>query len=119
MRKFDLELHPEKTRLLEFGPFAINNRQRRGEGKPETFNFLGFTHICGKKRSKGMFTVLRQTMRKRLQAKLKEVKAELRRRMHEPMPEQGKRLQISSGWTHAVLWSAHERRGAGSYFDSK
>jgi RNA-directed DNA polymerase len=49
MRKFDLELHPEKTRLLEFGPFAIRDRQRRGEGKPETFNFLGFTHICGKK----------------------------------------------------------------------
>jgi RNA-directed DNA polymerase len=93
MRKFNLELHPEKTRLLEFGPFAINNRQRRGEGKPETFNFLGFTHICIKKRSNGMYTVLRQTIRKRLQAKLNEVKAELRRRMHEPIPEQGKWLQ--------------------------
>src|ERR1700740_2665060 len=56
MRKFNLELHPEKTRLLEFGPFAIENRKRRGEGKPETFNFLGFTHICGKKRNKGMNT---------------------------------------------------------------
>jgi len=78
MRKFDLELHPEKTRLLEFGPFAIRDRQRRGEGRPETFNFLGFTHICGKKRSSGYFTVLRQTVRKRLQAKLNEVKAELR-----------------------------------------
>jgi hypothetical protein len=93
MRKFNLALHPEKTRLLEFGPFAINNRQRRGEGKPETFNFLGFTHICVKKRSNGMYTVLRQTIRKRLQAKLNEVKAELRRRMHEPIPEQGKWLQ--------------------------
>jgi len=93
MRKFNLELHPEKTRLLEFGPFAINNRQRRGEGKPETFNFLGFTHICIKKRSNGMYTVLRQTIRKRLQAKLNEVKAELRRRMHAPIPEQGKWLQ--------------------------
>src|ERR1700692_85316 len=51
MRKFDLELHPEKTRLLEFGPFAIRDRQWRGEGRPETFNFLGFTHICGQKRS--------------------------------------------------------------------
>jgi group II intron reverse transcriptase/maturase len=80
MRKFNLELHPEKTRLLEFGPFAINNRQRRGEGKPETFNFLGFTHICVKKRSNGMYTVLRQTIRKRLQAKLNAVKAELQRR---------------------------------------
>jgi len=93
MRKFNLELHPEKTRLLEFGPFAIKNRQRRGEGKPETFNFLGFTHICVKKRSNGMFTVLRQTIRKRMQAKLNEVKAELQRRMHEPVPELGKWLQ--------------------------
>src|SRR6201993_684607 len=93
MKKFNLELHPEKTRLLEFGPFAINNRQRRGEGKPETFNFLGFTHICVKKRSNGMYTVLRQTIRKRLQAKLNEVKAELKRRMHDPVPEQGQWLQ--------------------------
>ena len=54
MKKFNLELHPEKTRLLEFGPFAIDQRQWRGEGKPETFNFLGFTHICVKKRSNGM-----------------------------------------------------------------
>jgi RNA-directed DNA polymerase len=97
MRKFNLELHPEKTRLLEFGPFAIENRQRRGEGKPETFNFLGFTHICVKKRSNGMFTVLRQTIRKKMQAKLNEVKAELRRRMHEPIPEQGKWLQAVVG----------------------
>jgi hypothetical protein len=93
MRKFHLELHPEKTRLLEFGPFAINNRQRRGEGKPETFNFLGFTHICVKKRGNGMYTVLRQTIRKRLQAKLNEVKAELQQRMHESIPELGKWLQ--------------------------
>jgi len=93
MRKFNLELHPEKTRLLEFGPFAIDQRQWRGEGKPETFDFLGFTHICVKKRSNRRFTVLRQTVRKRLQAKLNEVKAELRRRMHEPIPEQGKWLQ--------------------------
>ncbi|HWU40011.1 MAG TPA: group II intron reverse transcriptase/maturase, partial [Candidatus Acidoferrum sp.] len=93
MRKFNLELHPQKTRLLEFGPFAINNRQRRGEGKPETFNFLGFTHICVKKRSNGMYTVLRQTIRKRLQAKLHEVKAELKRRMHDPVPDQGQWLQ--------------------------
>jgi group II intron reverse transcriptase/maturase len=93
MRKFNLELHPEKTRLLEFGPYAIDNRKRRGEGKPETFNFLGFTHICVKKRSNGRFTVLRQTIRQRLQAKLNEVKAELKRRMHDPVPEQGRWLQ--------------------------
>src|SRR6267142_2463861 len=93
MKKFHLELHPETTRLLEFGPHAIDQRQWRGEGKPERFNFLGFTHICVKKRSNGRFTVLRQTMRKRLQTKLNEVKAELQRRMHEPIPELGKWLQ--------------------------
>jgi hypothetical protein len=92
-RKFKLELHPDKTRLIEFGPFAADNRRRRGEGKPETFGFLGFTHICAKKRSNGRFTVLRQTIRKRLQAKLSEVKAELRRRRHDPIPEQGSWLR--------------------------
>ena len=94
MRKFHLELHPEKTRLLEFGPHAIDQRQWRGEGKPETFNFLGFTHICVKKRNNGRFTGCCKTvMRKRLQTKLNEVKAELQRRMHEPIPEVGKWLQ--------------------------
>jgi RNA-directed DNA polymerase len=87
--QFSLELHPEKTRLIEFGPFAAQNRRRRGQGKPETFEFLGFTHICVKKRSNGRFTVLRQTARRRLQAKLSEVKTELRRRMHRPVREQG------------------------------
>ncbi len=93
MGKFNLEPHPEKTRLLEFGPYAIDQRQWRGEGKPETFNFLGFTHICVKKRSHGRLTVLRQTIRKKLQTKLNEVKAELQRRMHKPIPELGKWLQ--------------------------
>src|ERR1700675_632106 len=93
MKKFHLELHPEKTRLLEFGPHAIDQRQWRGEGKPETFNFLGFTHICVKKRSNGMYTVLRQTMRKRLQAKPNELRAELQRRLHDPIPEVGQWLQ--------------------------
>jgi RNA-directed DNA polymerase len=91
--KFGLELHPEKTRLLEFGPFAAENRQRAGKGKPETFDFLGFTHICGKKRN-GRFTVVRQTIRKRLQAKLSAVKAELRRRMHVSIPEVGRWLGL-------------------------
>ena len=90
--KFGLALHPTKTRLIEFGPFADRNRRGRGQGKPQTFNFLGFTHICGRKRS-GRFTVLRQTIRQRLQAKLQEVKAELRRRMHFPIPEQGAYLR--------------------------
>jgi RNA-directed DNA polymerase len=94
--KFGLALHPDKTRLIEFGPYADRNRRGRGQGKPETFNFLGFTHICGKKRS-GMFTVVRQTVRRRLQAKLQEVKTELRRRMHFPIPEQGAYLRSVVG----------------------
>jgi len=92
LAKFALTLHPEKTRLLEFGPYAAARRARQGLGKPETFNFLGFTHICATKRSNGRFTVLRQTMRKRLQAKLREVKAELRRRMHASISAQGQWL---------------------------
>jgi len=91
--KFKLKLHPEKTRVIEFGYFAAHNRKRRGQGKPETFNFLGFTHICGKKRSNGMFTVLRRTMSKRKRTKLKEVKTELRKRMHHRVAEVGKWLR--------------------------
>jgi RNA-directed DNA polymerase len=86
--RFGLSLHPDKTRLIEFGRFAVSNRRERGAGKPETFNFLGFTHACSQTRN-GRFTVLRQTMRRRLQAKLREVKTELRRRLHAPIPEQG------------------------------
>jgi RNA-directed DNA polymerase len=93
MRKFRLELHPEKTRLLEFGPFATRNRERRKQGRPETFNFLGFTHICARKHGNGMYTVLRKTIRKKMRAKLSEVKIELRRRMHHPVPEVGKWLK--------------------------
>ena len=92
-RQFNLELHPDKTRLLEFGPFAARNRRQRGEGKPETFDFLGFTHICATKRSNGRFTVMRQTIRKRLQAKLAEVKLALKQRVHVPIPEQGQWLR--------------------------
>jgi group II intron reverse transcriptase/maturase len=90
--KFGLELHPEKTRLLEFGRFAATNRERTGRGKPETFDFLGFTHVCGKSRT-GKFALLRLTSRKRLRSKLSEVKAELRRRRHDPVPEVGKWLR--------------------------
>ena len=92
LSQFALQLHPDKTRLLEFGPYAAARRRRLGLGKPETFNFLGFTHICATKRSNGRFTVLRQTMRRRLQAKLAAVKAELRRRLHASIPEQGQWL---------------------------
>jgi RNA-directed DNA polymerase len=90
--KFKLKLHPEKTRVIEFGRYAIERRKRRGQGKPETFNFLGFTHICVPKRSNGMFMVLRRTMRQRKRAKLKEVKTELRKRMQQPIAEVGKWL---------------------------
>jgi RNA-directed DNA polymerase len=88
LAKFGLELHPEKTRLLEFGRFAAQDRQRAGRGKPESFEFLGFTHVCGKKRN-GKFCVLRRTSRKRFRRKLREVKTELRRRLHDPVPEVG------------------------------
>jgi group II intron reverse transcriptase/maturase len=89
---YGLALHPDKTRLIEFGRDAAEHRRRRGEGKPETFNFLGFTHYCGKTRQ-GWFTVVRHTMRQRGQAKLQQVKAELRRRMHQSVPEQGAYLR--------------------------
>ncbi|MGC2766452.1 MAG: group II intron reverse transcriptase/maturase, partial [Candidatus Acidiferrum sp.] len=87
LRRFGLELHPDKTRLIEFGRFVAASRKQRGRGKPETFNFLGFTHICGQARKNGKFLVLRKTIRKRLLAKLKEVKDELRKRMHQPLAE--------------------------------
>jgi group II intron reverse transcriptase/maturase len=90
--QFGLRLHPEKTRLIEFGRFARDNRSRKGQGKPDTFDFLGFTHCCGKTR-KGKFMVLRITSAKRLRAKLLAVKTELRRRMHQPIAEQGKYLR--------------------------
>jgi hypothetical protein len=90
--RFGLTLHPDKTRLIEFGRYAAGHRRDRGDGKPETFNFLGFTHACSQTR-KGRFTVLRQTMRQRWQTKLREVKAELRRRLHAPIPHQGAYLR--------------------------
>jgi RNA-directed DNA polymerase len=93
LRKFELELHPDKTRLIEFGRFAAASRKQRGADKPETFNFLGFTHICGQSRKNGKFLVLRKTVRKRLLAKLKELKEELRRRWHQPVVELGKWLR--------------------------
>ena len=90
--RFGLTLHPDKTRLIEFGRYADQTRRARGDGKPETFNFLGFTHSCAKTR-KGRFTVLRQTVRTRWQTKLRAVKTELRRRLHQPVPEQGAYLR--------------------------
>jgi RNA-directed DNA polymerase len=95
LKKFGLELHSEKTRLLEFGRHAAERRKRRGLSKPETFNFLGLTHCCGKSR-KGWFTLTRHTMRQRLRAKLKEVRAELRQRRHDPIPAVG-------AWLRSVI----------------
>ena len=89
LAKFGLELHPDKTRLIEFGRYATRERQRRGEGKPETFNFLGFTHFCGQRYKTETFTVWRITAKKRMVAKLKIVKAELRRRKHDRTSQVG------------------------------
>ena len=89
--KFNLELHPDKTRLIEFGRNAARNRAARGLGKPETFDYLGFTHYCGKSKY-GRFWLRRKTIAKRMRAKLAEVKKELRRRRHHPIPEQGRWL---------------------------
>jgi group II intron reverse transcriptase/maturase len=92
MAGLGLELNAEKTRLIEFGRFAAENRAARGEGAPETFDFLGFTHACGKTRS-GAFALRRITMAKRMRAKLREVKAELKRRMHQPVSKVGRWLE--------------------------
>src|ERR1700732_134032 len=89
---FGLELHPDKTRRIQFGRFAEQNRTRRGEGKPETFDFLGFKHISGKNRL-GRFTVRRKTIRTRMGAKLRDIKQQLRKRMHHPVRQTGQWLK--------------------------
>src|SRR5450631_1594702 len=89
LAKFGLELHPDKTRLIEFGRYAARDRKQRGAGKPETFTFLGFTHYCGQRHKSGAFTVWRITANKRMVAKLKAIKAELQRRKHDPTRETG------------------------------
>ena len=94
--RFGLKLHPDKTRLIEFGRFAQSNRRRSGMGKPDTFDFLGFTHCCGRTR-KGKFMVLRLTSGKRMRAKLLKVKTELKKRMHQPIAEQGRYLRAVVG----------------------
>jgi hypothetical protein len=95
--EFGLELHPDKTRLIEFGRFAARDRERRGDRKPETFGFLGFTHICAKTKT-GRFKLKRITSKNKMHAKLKSVKAEMRKRMHHPVPEQGRWLaRVLSG----------------------
>jgi group II intron reverse transcriptase/maturase len=104
LQEFALSLHPEKTRLIEFGRLAAENRKRHGLGKPETFTFLGFIFICSKTR-RGKFQIKRKSRRDRMRAKLQAIKQELRRRMHQPIPEQGKWLkQVVTGYFnyHAV-----------------
>lgn len=93
MREFGLELHPEKTRLIEFGRFAEANRKRRGEGPPETFDFLGFTHSCGKTWRGGWFKVQRRTIKKRLRSKMQEIGQKLRKRIHEKVTATGEWLR--------------------------
>ena len=98
LQEFELSLHPDKTRLIEFGRHAADRRARRGLGKPETFSFLSFKFICGRSRS-GKFLLKRKSRRDRMQSKLKEIKEELRRRMHQPIPEQGNWLaQVVRGY---------------------
>jgi hypothetical protein len=103
LQEFALSLHSEKTRLIVFGRFAAENRKRRGLGKPETFTFLGFTFICSKIR-RGKFQIKRKSRRDRMQAKLQAIKQELRRSMHQPIPQQGRWLQqVVTGYLHPPL----------------
>jgi RNA-directed DNA polymerase len=111
LEKFGLALHPEKTRLIEFGRFAAENRQKRRAGRPETFTFLGFTHICGRKRRSGGFIVKRKTAAKRLRAKLGEVKEALMRRRHEPIPQLG-------AWLRSVVRGYFNYHGVPGNTDS-
>jgi group II intron reverse transcriptase/maturase len=103
--KFGLKLHDKKTRLIEFGRFAAARRQTRGEGRPETFDFLGFTHVCGQTRSHGWFTIWRFSIAKRMRATLAAIKQHLRKRMHRPLGETARWLaSVVRGWLqyHAV-----------------
>jgi len=108
--KFGLKLHAEKTRLIEFGRYAAERRSRRGEDRPETFNFLGFTHVCARTARHGWFTIHRYSMAKRIRAKLKMLRIELRKRMHAGLGETGRWLrQVVQGWLnyHAVPGNAY------------
>ena len=89
LREFELTLHPDKTRLIRFGRHAAKQREKLGEGKPETFDFLGFTHFCTRSRKWGSFVIGRKTIKKRMRAKLKAIKMELRKRMHDPIAKTG------------------------------
>jgi group II intron reverse transcriptase/maturase len=109
--KFGLKLHEGKTRLIEFGRYAIERRRGRGEGRPETFDFLGFTHRCGKTRKQGWFTIHRHSMGKRMRATLKAIKAKLRKRMHRPLGETARWLRtVVQGWLNYHAIPSNSRR---------
>lgn len=93
LAQFGLSIQKQKTRIIEFGRFAIENRKARGERKPETFDFLGFTHMCGKSWKKNKFTIRRKPISKRLRAKLKEISEDIRKHRHDPIREQGRRIR--------------------------
>ena len=112
LARYGLDLHPDKTRLIEFGRFAAADRKRRGQGKPETFDFLGFTHYCRRRRG-GKFGLGRQPIAKRMSRKLRAIKQALKRRMHEDERETGQWLgQVLHGWLnyYAVPTSYHQLR---------
>jgi len=109
--KFGLKLHEGKTRLIEFGRYATENRKQRGEGRPESFDFLGFTHHCTKTRTQGRFTVHRYSISKRMRAKLHDIHSKLRKRMHRPLDETGRWLgSVVRGWLnyHAVPFNMRQ-----------
>ena len=115
--KFGLKLHKDKTRLIEFGRYAIDRRKQRGESRPETFDFLGFTHVCAKTRSKGWFTIHRYSIAKRMRATLQKIKLRLRTRMHRPLGETARWLRsVVQGWLnyHAV---PHNSQRLGQFVD--
>ena len=110
LRKFGLVVHPEKTRLVEFGRYAAERRRRRGEGKPETFRYLGFVHICATDR-KGRFAILRLTDPKRMRRKLHQLRKEIERRRHDPVPAQG-------AWLHSVIRGFDQYHGIPNNIDA-
>ena len=114
MEKFGLKLHPEKTRLIRFGRFASSQCREKGLGKPKTFDFLGFTHICGKRKDTGGFKLVRLTMKKRMRATLKAIRETLVKRRHEPIPAIGSWLgKVVSGYLnyHSVPDNLHRMKG--------
>jgi len=111
--KFGLKLHEGKTRLIEFGRYAVERRERRGEGRPEAFDFLGFTHKCAKTRKNGWFAIHRHSMAKRMRATLQAIKADLRKRMHRPLGETARWMRrVVQGWLnyHAIPSNSHRIR---------